>query len=266
MKIRSLKNILVIGLLFSIPMQAMSWGLTGHRVVGEIADSYLKANARIEIKKILGNESLAMASNWADFVKADPTYSYLSSWHFVNLDRGLSLTQMDEALKRDTTTNAYAKITALVKELKNNQLHADKKRFYVRVLVHLLGDIHQPMHIGNRSDRGGNDIKLTWGDKPSNLHAVWDDELIDCQKLSYTEYVKAINTTTDVERKGWVEGGVREWLYESYQLSDVVYASAKSGDVLGYKYNYAYITTVNQQLVKAGVRLASLLNEVFGGK
>lgn len=257
------KKLFTIVLFFYFPLQTMAWGLIGHRVVAEVADSYLKPNIRAEIKKILGNESLAMISNWADFVKADPAYSYLSTWHYVNIDRGLSFTEMDAMLKQDTSTNAYSKINVLVRELKNEGVRSDKKKFYLRMLVHLVGDIHQPLHVGNKEDRGGGNIKVLWGDKASDLHSVWDNELIDCQKLSYTEYTKAINTTTEADRKQWIDGGVAAWLFESYKIADTVYASAKSGDTLGYRYNYDHIATVNQQLLKGGVRLAALLNEIF---
>ncbi len=263
MKTKHLRNLAAIAFLFYLPLQSMAWGAIGHRVVGEIADTYLKANTRLEIKKILGTETLAIASTWADFVRPESTFRYLHNWHYINLDRGYSYSQLQEVLKKDTSTNAYTKINLLVKQLKNKDLVVDKKRLYLRMLVHLMGDIHQPLHAGNQSDKGGSDIQVAWLDRPSNLHEVWDFELINFQQLSYTEYVKAIDTTTEAQRASWTEGDLSNWLFDSYQVSNAVYASVKQGDKLGFRYNYDHIATVNQQLLKGGVRLAALLNQIF---
>lgn len=241
----------------------MAWGLTGHRIVGEIADSYLKSKTRREIKKILGTETLAMASNWADFIKSEPKYNYLSSWHYINFNEGFTLLQMQDSLKNDTSINAYTRISFLVKELKSKNLENEKKVIYLRLLVHLVGDIHQPLHTGHEADKGGNDIKLTWFNKPTNLHSVWDSELIESQQLSYTEYTKAINFITPEQRIAWIKGGLSTWLFDSYQVAETIYAGAKTGDKLNYRYNYDNIATVNQQLLKGGVRLADVLNELF---
>jgi hypothetical protein len=263
MKIKHSKNLALIAFLLYFPLQTMAWGLIGHRVVGEIADSYLKPNTRAEIKKILGTETLAIASTWADFVRSESTFKYLNNWHYINLDRGCSYLRLQETLKKDTSTNAYTKINLLVKQLKNKDLVVDKKRLYLRMLVHLMGDIHQPLHAGNQSDKGGGEIKVTWLDKPSNLHWVWDAELIDFQQLSYSEYAKVIDVSTEAQRAAWTEGDLSNWLFDSYQVSNAIYASVKPGDKLGFKYNYDHITTVNQQLLKAGIRLAALLNQIF---
>jgi hypothetical protein len=260
---RPIKHFTIAFFLFYLPLKSMGWGVIGHRVVGEIADSYLKPSTRLEIKKILGNETLAMASTWADFVRSEAAYNYLNNWHYINLNRGYSHAQMEDFLKIDTSTNAYSKINLLMKELKNKELAMGKKRMYLRMLIHLVGDIHQPLHSGNKSDRGGGEIKVTWFDRQSNLHWVWDAEMIDFQQLSYTEYANSINETTDSQRDDWAKGGLSSWLFDAYRLSDVIYASAKSGDKLDSKYNYDHITIVNGQLLKGGVRLAALLNQLF---
>jgi hypothetical protein len=122
MNFNSLNKIFMAFVLFYLPAQAMAWGLLGHRVIGQIAESYLNKKASREIKLILGNENLAMASNWADFIKSEPAYNYLSNWHYINLPAGLNEEQLDFALKRDTVTDAYTKILFLSGELKNRNL------------------------------------------------------------------------------------------------------------------------------------------------
>jgi S1/P1 Nuclease len=258
-----LKKIVLISLLFYIPFQSMAWGLNGHRIVGEIADSYISKKTRKEIEKILGTESLAMASNWADFIKSDPSCNYLSNWHYLNLPEQLDYQTVKNTLLQDTSANAYTKINFLTAELKNKDLAGDKKIMYLRLLIHLAGDLHQPMHLGRKEDSGGNGIKLFWFNQPTNLHRIWDDQLIENQQLSYTEYTKAINHTTKAQVRDWQADDLSKWAFESYQISQNIYKQVKPDDKLGYVYNFDNINTLNQQLLKGGVRLAGLLNRIF---
>ncbi len=259
-----IRKLFLLVLVFSVPAVALAWGVLGHRIVGEIATAYLTPKAKAEIRKILGNESLAMSSNWADFIKSDSTYNYLSSWHYVNLAKGLSREQVVSWLKADTSTNVYTRINFLVAELKKKQLPAEKKRLYLRLLIHFIGDVHQPLHAGRREDLGGNRIKVTWFNNATNLHAVWDESLVNFQQLSYTEYTAAINFTTLQQRLAWQKQPLAEWIAESYSIAEGLYADITKPDQrLGYEYNFKYIETVNDRLLKGGVRLAGLLNSIF---
>lgn len=264
MKINAFKKITLFALLVYLPIQSMAWGQLGHRVVGQIAETYLSPKAKLAVKAILGNETLAMSANWADFVKSDRAYDYLSTWHYINFPGGLSKAELQNMLKADTAVDAYTKINFLVKELKNKSLAQDKKVMYVRLLVHLVGDINQPMHTGHLEDKGGNDVKLTWFGKSSNLHAIWDSELIESQELSYTEYAKAINFCTPKQRATWQNDPLSKWIEDSYHISQKLYAGVTLGDKLSYRYIYDNLETANQQLLKGGVRLAGLLNQIFG--
>lgn len=258
-----LKKLMILFLFLYLPFCSMAWGVLGHRIVGQIADSYLTKNAKREIFKILGNESVAIASNWPDFIKSDPAYKYLDVWHYINLKSGLSETDLKNYLATDTVTDAYTKINWLTGELKNKELEQDKKVLYLRMLIHIVGDIHQPLHIGRFEDRGGNSIKVNWFKDPSNLHSVWDSKLIDFQQLSYTEYASSINYTTKAIRKEWQAQPVSDWIWQSYQQAEKIYADAKPDANLSYEYNFKFISVVNQQLLKGGVHLAGLLNEIF---
>jgi S1/P1 Nuclease len=261
----TIKIITGIAFFLYLPFATKAWGVEGHRIVGQIADSYLTNKAKKEVNKILGTTSIAMSGNWADFVKSDTNYNYLYNWHFINFKAGLSEAEVAAYLATDTATNAYTKIIFLVAELKKEGLSAENKLLYLRVLIHLVGDIHQPMHTGRPEDLGGNKIKVMWFNEPKNLHQVWDDQLILFQQLSYTEYASAINFTTKEQRKGWQQETVANWVYQSYQLAEKIYGDIKQPDQrLDYKYNFNYLDILNQQLVKAGVHLAGLLNEIFG--
>jgi len=245
------------------PIQSMAWGTNGHRICGQIASSYLTPQARKAIKEILGDESIAMASNWADFIKSDDAYKYLYEWHFIDFDKAYTLEEMQQYLAGDTKTDAYTKINFMIGELKKKGLPKEKKLLYLRMLIHVIEDVHQPMHTGHTEDKGGNDIKVKWFNNDTNLHSVWDSQLIDFQQLSYTEYATAINHTTAAQRSAWQKAPLSQWLYESNQIAEKLYTEVKPGDVLNYKYNFNHIETLNQQLLKAGVRLAGVLNRIF---
>jgi len=248
---------------FSIPAKAF-WGLTGHRVVGEIAQSYLSAKTKKAIFEILGNESLAMASNWGDFIKSDSNFDYLSRWHYVNLKAGLSRHEVTGKLLADTSHNLFNRINFLVAELKKQELSLETKKMYLRLLIHFVGDLHQPLHVGRVEDLGGNRIKVQWFNEPTNLHNLWDEKLPDFQRLSYTEFAASINFTTKKQRKEWQSTPLSDWFFESYQIAQTLYDEIKQPEPrLGYRYNYDHVETMNRQLLKGGVRLAGILNEIF---
>ena len=260
------KKIIIICLFFYVPLATNAWGVLGHRIVGQIADSYLTPNAKKQITKILGHESLAMATNWADFIKSDTTMKYLSNWHYVDVNGGMPYAEFQSYLKNDTATDAYTKLNFLIKELKNKQLPKDKKAMYLKLLIHIVGDIHQPLHVGHVDDEGGNKIKVTWFGTPTNLHTVWDTRLIDFQQLSYTEYAAEINHSTLAQRIALQKQPLSDWIFQTYQLAQKVYSDIKPDDKLSYVYNYNYISILNQQLLIGGIHLAGLLNAIFGGK
>src|SRR5665213_2158100 len=120
------------------------------------------------------------------------------------------------------------------------------------------------MHAGHSDDKGGNDFKVYWFNNPTNLHSVWDTQLIEFQQLSYTEYAIAINHTSAAQRAEWQKSPISYWIFESNRIAEKLYTEIKPGDTLSYKYNYMHIDTANLQLLKAGVRLAGLLNQLFG--
>ncbi|MFT3979190.1 MAG: S1/P1 nuclease [Ferruginibacter sp.] len=261
---KSFVTIVLVFFCLYFPLQSSAWGLLGHRIVGQIADSYLSKKAKRSIAEILGNESVAMCSNWADFIKSDSTYNYLSKWHYVNLATGLSKEQVVDYLHNDSLVNIYTKINWLTAELKKKELPKETRQFYLRLLIHFVGDMHQPLHIGRPDDQGGNRIRVMWFKEQKNLHQVWDEALIDFQQLSYTEYANAINFTTAEQRKAWQQAPISDWVYESYQYAEQIYADIKGPeDKLSYQYNFKYKAILESQLLKGGVRLAGLLNDIY---
>lgn len=261
---KNLKRIIVVAILAYLPFNANAWGVLGHRVVGEVADHYINAKTRKAIQQILGSESIAMTANWADFIKSDTSYNYLNNWHYVNLPANLSKTDVFSFLDNYPEANIYSKINEMIEVLKNKNSKPDQKKLALRMVIHLVGDLHQPMHTARKEDLGGNRVFLTWFGEKTNLHRVWDSDLVDFQGLSFTEYTKAIDHVSKQEVLYLQSASLKDLVFESYGLCNKIYATGiKNDDKLSYQYNFDWIETVNQQLLKGGVRLAGILNSIY---
>ena len=236
------------------------WSNTGHRVTGEIAERYLTRKARKQVYKILKGQSLAEVSNYADDIKSDPAFRKFGPWHYVNIPA--------DKKYGDVTPNPDGDILMAIQKcisvLEDESSNPDDKLFYLKMLVHFLGDLHQPMHIGRAEDRGGNDIQLQWFDQGSNLHRVWDFHMIEDFGMSYTELANKLPELSKKAAKDMQKGSLLDWVEETQEITNQVYASVKVGDKLGYAYSYRFWGTVEEQLLKGGVRLAGILNRIYG--
>ncbi|MBS1752246.1 MAG: S1/P1 nuclease [Bacteroidetes bacterium] len=259
---RLILTTLFVFLLFS--QYGFAWGLTGHRVIAEIAQRHLDTKARKVLKELIGNQSLAYWANWADFVKSDSTFRYASRWHYVDLPPYMEKDTFVSALKALSGENLFSQIPVLEEMVKNKSLSTDQRSFALKYLIHLLGDLHQPLHVGRDEDQGGNKIKLTWFGKPTNLHIVWDELLIDFQQWSYTEYATVLDIADKTTVAQLQSGNLEDWFYESHVLSDKIYDNTQPDSKLSYRYNYLFVQDLNDQLLKGGLRLARILNELLG--
>jgi hypothetical protein len=245
-------------LIMFLVIKASSWGLTGHRVIGQIAEIYLTKKAGKEVKKILGTESLADVANWMDFIKSEPSYDYMKPWHYVTIPDG----QTYESSEKEVNGDVIWALNKFINELKSDTLTQEERQFALKSLVHLVGDIHQPLHVGNGTDKGGNDVKLKHFWQSSNLHRVWDSGMIDGQNLSYSEWVLRINHTNKALVEQWQSASINDWAMESMAMRASVYDIVEKKNI-NYRYNYDHIAEVDQRLLLAGIRLAGVLNEIF---
>jgi hypothetical protein len=150
-----------------------------------------------------------------------------------------------------------------IENVKSPLTSPKEKAFFLKMLVHFIGDLHQPLHAGWAENRGGNDIQLQWFGNGSNLHRLWDTNLIDHYGMGYTELADNMPRLSRKERLELQKGNVLTWVEESHGLANQLYASVEKGEKLGYQYSYTYWTTVEDQLLKGGVRLAAVLNDLF---
>ncbi|MEO7468784.1 MAG: S1/P1 nuclease [Sphingobium limneticum] len=235
---------------------AAAWGPTGHRVTGAIADANLSGVARAKVRMLLGEEDLAEASTWPDDMRSDPSEFWqktASPWHYV--------TVMDDAYSSSDAPAQGDAVTALTKfraTLLDPKATDDQKRAALRFIVHIVGDLHQPLHAGAGTDRGGNDVKVEFFGKPTNLHSVWDSAIIESHSLSYTEYAAWLSRSIRPEEVvSWSASTSADWVRESVALRRTVYPAEPK---LGYSYAYQHRPNIDARLKMAGVRIAAYLN------
>lgn len=252
------RSIALFFLLCFIGTQSFGWGVTGHRATGWIAEKHLSAKAKKKVRAILNQESLAMVSTWMDEIRSDSTYNYTADWHWVTIENGKTYAESPKNPNGDVIIT----LERLISELKSHTLDKKKEQEALKMLVHLVGDIHQPLHVGCCDDQGGNKVKVKWFRGESNLHRVWDSDMIDDTKLSYTELGESLGQPTKATIAKWQKASVRDWANESMTYRNEVY-DIKDGN-LSYRYSYLHLQTAKDRMLQAGIRLAGILNQIYG--
>ena len=235
------------------------WGQTGHRVIAQIAQEYISDNTSDSINQILNGKSLASISNYADDIKSDKNFDKYKPWHYLNM-------KLDDNYK-DIILNKKGDVVQAINYCINilNDKNKSKKEkiFYLKLLVHFVGDIHQPLHVGRAKDRGGNNIKVKWFGKGTNLHRVWDSQIIDSHQMSYTELSNDLHFLSLTEINKIKSDSINIWLKESQKIAKLIYQDVNTETNLGFLYKYKYLDIVKLRLLKGGIRLASILDDIF---
>lgn len=247
----------ILGVISSFTLY--DWAKTGHRATGKIAEKYLSKKAKKEINKLLDGHSLAYVSNYGDEIKSDSKYRKYSPWHYVNFPFGGSYEEYPKSKKGDLIMG----IKTCIDVLKNKESSKEDKVFYLKMLVHFMGDLHQPLHIGIADDKGGNDFQVRWFNSGTNLHSVWDSKMIESYGMSYTELALNEKQLSKQQLEAIKKGTIIDWMYESRELCEKIYNTAEVGAKLRYRYSYDHMNEVLFQLQKGGIRLAVVLNDIF---
>jgi hypothetical protein len=251
-----LATLVLFDLLLVTP--AFSWFDKGHRVVGLIAQAHLTAAARTEIEKILpANTTLADASVWPDH--EGRTIHDFDPLHYVSIpEHAAGYDRARDCSERNCMVEALAWFSAVVAD---NNAPVVTRRFALRFVAHLVGDMHQPLHAGRAADRGGVDIRISYREQSTNLHYFWDRELVELEPGDEEEIAKRLTANlTEEERLQWQAGDPKQWTDESLTLvRSHAYPTGPSGE-LSDDYVENARSIVKTRLVQAGLRLAWLLN------
>ena len=246
--------------------QAWAWGSEGHRIVAEIAEQYLQPTTAHEVRDLLAIENattLAEVANWADEIRGQRRNT--APWHFVDIP--VSAPAYDP--KRDCPRGncVVAKIDEFVAELRDRKLPPPQRLEALKFVVHFIADVHQPLHASNNDDRGGNEIKVEFLGHRTNLHAVWDTGILApaVRGAERAYALHLVRSITPGEIAKWRGGSAADWANESHHVAQrVIYGELPhEPGYLPASYERAALPIVNEQLEKAGVRLAAALNTVL---
>ncbi len=262
-----LRPLVAVLLALSIHGTCFGWGADGHKIIGAIAAASLSKETAKAISDLIGEETLADACCWADEIKSDKSYDWAKSLHYINAPRGAQSIDM----KRDGAGGEQI-VTAIATNLatlKDASQPKAKRVEALKFLLHFVGDIHQPLHVSYKEDLGGNKLTVQSFGKKSNLHKVFDTDLIQ-RRLRDTKGGWAVMSAdlrqaiTDEQRKQWLANlDALAWANESLVITIQLYKQPPADLKVDTAYYKQWSPVVNERLQMAGVRLGALLNDAF---
>ena len=252
-----LVGILLWGLL-STSFAAPSWGAKGHRIIVAVAYQYLSPSAKDLLDRRLSPMTIGDASIWADQVRNESKYEHTASWHYATIPEGMYYTDTLAPKEGDL-------ITAIEEQLQTLSTSGSlsSQAFALRMLLHLVGDMHQPLHIGNDKDSGGNEVELTFFGKKVSLHYLWDRDMIDTTPGGVNSWAKRLRSILRPEQQlKWTKGGPRDWIEETLSYRSQLYEKLPYDSSSSVRYYRQHQQLLDQLLLQAGLRLATLLNQI----
>ncbi len=242
--------------LFNITSErSLAWGKTGHELVGKLAYHFLDDSTRALVQSYLGNLSFEEAANWMDDSRGNTYYNYMRTWHYLDMDKGLSYTPSSE---RNILTVLHSAIVELrqYKTIKRKDVKRD-----LLLIFHLVGDLHQPLHTGYSIDKGGNTIEINSPFVSGNLHSVWDTQILEYKGINMDSCLALYKTWDSNAIAGIMKIDELKWMYQSRSLLDTVYSFRDNFLDKNYIDNNTLV--IKKQLLMAGLRLAAVIKEAF---
>lgn len=237
------------------PKRSAAWGPEGHAIVGQIAMRFLTPEVKQNVLKLLGNMPVDTAANWMDIMRSNSDYDFMKPWHYIDFAK-------DKQYLPSTDENIVNRIIIIFNELRHKKvLCTEQVRMDLLVLMHLLGDLHQPLHTGYDEDLGGNKRAVQYDTLKTNLHYLWDEHIISLNHITLQSCLDLYNSYNG----GKVDtiNGIHPvlWMKETRSFLPMVY------DFQEFFITKAYLKKaepiVKKQLLLAGLRLAEILNKVF---
>jgi hypothetical protein len=254
-------RVALTALLLLAPIPAFAWGAEGHEIIAAIALRELSPMARLQAASLLGGDVMLIHdANWADEVREQRPET--GRWHYVDIPLGAP----GYDARRDCRGNdcVVAQIDNDRRVLGDHRASQQVRAEALRFLVHFVGDIHQPLHAVDNDDKGGNAVRVYMPGDRTNLHRVWDAELVQVLGDNADAIAGAVDhAITPAQRKDWQAGTPADWANESYRIArDEIYPVSRGRRTLRLPASYpgSERLVVRQQLARAGVRLAWLLN------
>ena len=248
--------LLFAALVFAIPNKSFAWGAKGHNLVAEIAFHFLDDSTKQIVEKYLGNLSIEEASTWMDESKGNTYYDFMRTWHYFDIDKGTPIKTVPGE------RNMLSVIFTSLKELETkDKLKRKDINVRLKYLFHLIGDLHQPLHCGYASDKGGNSISIHSPFVSGNLHSVWDTQIIEYVPINLSDCLKLYDSLSQDEIRSIKKIDVMGWYKQSRSYLDTAY-NFKNG-LLDKTYLDNMSAIIEKQLLRGGLRLASVLTQIF---
>ncbi|MHA7130530.1 S1/P1 nuclease [Algoriphagus namhaensis] len=244
---------------FTLSAQVFAWGQLGHYLIGYMAEKQLKKSTLKKVESVIHPMSLGRSGTWMDEIRSDRSYDYANTWHYLTSKNG----EYDPDIQ-EKGGDAFEAIKRLKAELKAGGLSPKEEAEKLKMLIHIVQDIHQPLHVGTGEDRGGNDVRIEFFNQATNLHALWDSGMIDRRAMSYTELGDELfRRVTPELQNAYRSASMEDWLKEAVALRPLVYKLPESKKI-SWVYMYEANDTVEERLIAASVRLAQILEEIYG--
>ena len=254
------KSILTLVLLTAVCLNTFAWGQKGHDVTAYIAEQHLTPAARAAVESLLDGKSIVYWANWLDNASHQRPLAYTKTWHYKNIDEGVRY----EEAPANPAGDAVTAIKSRIEILNDPNTTAEERRLALKILIHVVGDLHMPLHMGHATDLGGNRIKVKFFNRDNNLHAVWDSSIPEsAHKWSYTEWQQQIDRANPADEAAIISGSVDDWAKETVAIASDVYTYFQPDCNISYNEVARWTPTVEQQFLRGGLRLAHLLNGIF---
>jgi hypothetical protein len=248
--------------------QACAFGADGHRIIVGIAENHLSEKTALKIASITGD--LAELSLWPDKIRGIPAWNKSRYWHYINVPDHQPIAKA----KRSSRGDVLRALNLAYEQLEQPQLSGPERLQALSFFIHFAADIHQPLHVGRKDDRGGNSIAIKWPKKTrlTNLHWVWDSGLLSVKRLSVEDYIARLDTASEKQIQRWQRDSFLDWAEESKMLRSQVYefgiktapaSAGKKPQHITQDYINRNRPIIEQRLLMAGIRLAGSLNAIF---
>jgi len=244
-----------------VPVLACAYGPEGHLIAGSAAERRLCAAASAEVARLGGGEGLGELGLWADRIRGDEARRDTAPWHYMNIRDGGSL----RAFRHPPEGDVLEAIERFTRALGDRSRSSSERADALKFLVHFVVDIHQPLHVGRASDRGGNTLDVSYAGRTTNLHRFWDSDAVELANLSVARYARGLRA--DMERAGaaGAELDPAVWAEESLGLRGEVYGFDRRTGELDAAYLEKAERVTRRRLAEAALRLAGTLNRLFCG-
>ncbi len=255
-----MKRLLLTIVSLCVALNALAWGQMGHDVIAYIGEKNLTPKSATAIRELLEGRSLVYYANWMDNIRGTEEYRHTSSWHYRNVDEGETV----ESMPLNENGDVVRATEQMIADIKSGTLSREQERIAVMMLIHMVGDMHCPMHAGRLSDLGGNRHAVTFFGRKTNLHSIWDSALLEAaHKWSYQGWWEQLDVIDQASKAEIQQGEPLEWFAESVDAAVEIYAATPIDSELSYDYVTRFAPLVERQLLNGGLRLAQVLNDLY---